>query len=110
MLDGTKFIAAASKYEGEPWDLITKGVEVKEALELLKLQPEETKNEAANFMLKLQEEVEEYLRDKNEEELADILEVLDAIIEENHFSWENILEIKRAKKKAGEDLRKKSSL
>lgn len=34
VLDGTKFIAAASKYEGEPWDLITKGVEVKEALEL----------------------------------------------------------------------------
>lgn len=30
---------------------------LKEALELLKLQPEETKNEAANFMLKLQEEV-----------------------------------------------------
>ena len=25
---------------------------------------------------------------KNEEELADILEVLDAIIEENHFSWD----------------------
>ena len=30
---------------------------LKEALELLKLQPEETKNEAANFMLKLQEDV-----------------------------------------------------
>lgn len=56
---------------------------------------------------KLQEEVEEYLRDKNEEELADILEVLDAIIEENHFSWENILEIKRAKKESRGGFKKK---
>ncbi len=30
---------------------------LKEALELLKLSPDETKSEAANFMLKLQEEV-----------------------------------------------------
>ncbi len=30
---------------------------LKEALELLKLSPDETKTEAANFMLKLQEEV-----------------------------------------------------
>ena len=30
---------------------------LKEALELLQLQPDETKSEAANFMLKLQEEV-----------------------------------------------------
>ena len=56
---------------------------------------------------KLQEEVEEYLRDKNEEELADILEVLNAIIEENHFSWENILEIKRAKKESRGGFKKK---
>ncbi len=56
---------------------------------------------------KLQEEVEEYLMGKNEEELADILEVLDAIIEENHFSWENILEIKRAKKESRGGFKKK---
>ena len=32
-LDGTKFIAAASKYEGEdPWDILEKGAEVKDAL------------------------------------------------------------------------------
>lgn len=30
---------------------------LKEALELLRLSPDETKNEAANFMLKLQEQV-----------------------------------------------------
>ena len=56
---------------------------------------------------KLQEEVEEYLMGKNEEELANILEVLDAIIEENHFSWENILEIKRAKKESRGGFKKK---
>ena len=56
---------------------------------------------------KLQEEVEEYLMGKNEEELADILEVLDAIIEENNFSWENILKIKRAKKESRGGFKKK---
>ena len=34
-LDGTKFIAAASKYEGdEPWDILEKGAPVKDALPL----------------------------------------------------------------------------
>ena len=32
-LDGTKFIAAASKYEGDdPWDILEKGAEVKDAI------------------------------------------------------------------------------
>ena len=43
---------------------------LKEALELLQLQPDETKCEAANFMLKLQEEV-----------AADVIERVYEIIE-----------------------------
>ncbi len=35
VLDGTKFIAAAIKYEGsEPWDILAKGAEVKDAVPL----------------------------------------------------------------------------
>lgn len=35
VLDGTKFIAAATKYEnGDPWDILTKDVEIKEAIPL----------------------------------------------------------------------------
>lgn len=35
VLDGTKFIAAAAKYKGEePYDIVTKGLDVKEALPL----------------------------------------------------------------------------
>lgn len=33
-LDGTKFIAAASKFEGDPWDILTKGAEIKDAIPL----------------------------------------------------------------------------
>ena len=47
---------------------------------------------------KLQEETEEYIMDKNEEELADILEVIDAIIESKHFSMEDIWKIKESKR------------
>ncbi|PID93932.1 MAG: NADH-dependent alcohol dehydrogenase [Bacteroidetes bacterium] len=32
VLDGTKFIAAAARYEGDPWDFFTKGVRVVDAL------------------------------------------------------------------------------
>lgn len=47
---------------------------------------------------KLQEEVSEYLEDENQEELADILEVIDAIIISKGFSKEKIMEIKQQKK------------
>ncbi len=33
-LDGTKFIAAASKFEGDPWDILIKGTEIKDAIPL----------------------------------------------------------------------------
>lgn len=46
---------------------------------------------------KLQEEVAEYLKDENEEELADILEVIDALIEANNFREEAIRKIKEEK-------------
>ena len=47
---------------------------------------------------KLSEEVNEFLIDKNEEELADILEVIDAIIEYKNFDKENIKKLKQKKK------------
>ena len=56
---------------------------------------------------KLQEETEEYIMDKNEEELADILEVIDAIIESKHFSMEDILKIKESKRKSRGGFQKK---
>lgn len=34
VIDGTKFVAAAMKYEGDPWDILAKGVRVKEAVPL----------------------------------------------------------------------------
>jgi NADP-dependent alcohol dehydrogenase len=34
VLDGTKFIAAAAEFDGEPWDILTKGAEVKSATPL----------------------------------------------------------------------------
>lgn len=34
VLDGTKFIAAAAEFEGEPWDILTKGATVKSATPL----------------------------------------------------------------------------
>ncbi|MFZ5927571.1 MAG: iron-containing alcohol dehydrogenase [Acidobacteriota bacterium] len=34
VLDGTKFIAAAIPFEGEPWDIVQKGAEVKSAVPL----------------------------------------------------------------------------
>ncbi len=46
---------------------------------------------------KLKEEVEELAKDVNEEEIADILEVLNAVIEEKGFSKDSIEE-KRIKK------------
>lgn len=34
VVDGTKFVAAASEYDGDPWDILAKGVKVKKALPL----------------------------------------------------------------------------
>ncbi len=47
---------------------------------------------------KLREEVEEFLEAENIEELADILEVLEAIYEFKGFPEKEILEIKQKKK------------
>jgi predicted house-cleaning noncanonical NTP pyrophosphatase (MazG superfamily) len=47
---------------------------------------------------KLVEEVNEYLEDENEQEIADILEVLDAIMKLKNFNKEKVLTIKEAKK------------
>lgn len=33
-LDGTKFIAAASKFEGDPWKILSEGAEIKDAIPL----------------------------------------------------------------------------
>ncbi|MDN4500793.1 iron-containing alcohol dehydrogenase [Alteromonadaceae bacterium BrNp21-10] len=34
VVDGTKFVAAAANFEGEPWDILAKGAEVKSAIPL----------------------------------------------------------------------------
>lgn len=46
---------------------------------------------------KLQEEVDEFLKDENQEELADILEVIEAIWMFKGFTLDDILEIKEKK-------------
>ena len=46
---------------------------------------------------KLVEEVEEFKRDESPEELADILEVLDAIVEHKGFDRKEIEKVKEAK-------------
>lgn len=47
---------------------------------------------------KLKEEVNEYISDNSIEELADILEVVDAIVQLNKFSWQEIVNKKNIKK------------
>lgn len=49
--------------------------------------------------LKLKEEVNEYLEAENIEELADILEVVDALIKLNNFDRKELNEMKEDKKK-----------
>lgn len=46
---------------------------------------------------KLLEEVNEYLKDDNEEEIADILEVIDAILDYKQITKEQITDIKNRK-------------
>ena len=48
---------------------------------------------------KLQEEVEEYLLEHNIEELADIIEVIEALAENQGSSLDKIMEIKQHKQK-----------
>lgn len=59
------------------------------------LLPEEYKKELDK---KLQEEVAEYLEDDNIEELADIVEVIEAILKYKKISLEDFRQIKREKK------------
>ncbi len=47
---------------------------------------------------KLREEVDEFLKSEDEEEIAEILEVLDAIITQHEFSKEDIMMAKDFKK------------
>ena len=57
-----------------------------------------TDEEYKNKLLeKLQEEVSKFITDKNEEELADIFEVIEHIITAFNFNKEKILEIKKKK-------------
>jgi predicted house-cleaning noncanonical NTP pyrophosphatase (MazG superfamily) len=46
---------------------------------------------------KLQEEVNEFMKDQNEEELADVLEVIDAICKFKNFDRTRIMEVKNEK-------------
>ena len=56
---------------------------------------------------KLYEEVEEYLSDDNIEELADIIEVIEALAENQDSSLDEIMEIKRHKQKKNGAFRNK---
>lgn len=56
---------------------------------------------------KLQEELTEYLQSKEQEELADLLEVLQALVKARDLSWEELEEIqtKKREKRGGFDQR-----
>ena len=56
---------------------------------------------------KLNEEVAEYQEDKSVEELADILEVIRAIVKAEGYSWEQLEEIRKAKEKKNGGFEKK---
>ena len=67
-----------------------------------------TDEEYKNKLLeKLQEEISEFIIDKNEEELADIFEVIEHIITTFNFNKEKIFEIKESKAKKNGKFRKK---
>ena len=67
-----------------------------------------TDEEYKNKLLeKLQEEISEFIIDKNEEELADIFEVIEHIITTFNFNKEKIFEIKEQKAEKNGKFRKK---
>ena len=67
-----------------------------------------TDEEYKNKLLeKLQEEICEFITDKNEEELADILEVIEHIITAFNFNKKRILEIREKKAKKNGKFNKK---
>ena len=67
-----------------------------------------TDEEYKNKLLeKLQEEMSEFIASKNEEELADIFEVIEHIIITFNFNKEKILEIKEQKAEKNGKFRKK---
>ena len=51
----------------------------------------------SRLIAKLQEEVEEFSEDQSEEELADIYEVLEAILEAKSFPKENVEDVRLKK-------------
>ena len=55
-------------------------------------------NYAAALKRKLEEEVEEYLTDNNIEELADIIEVVEALAENQGASLKDVMAIKERKR------------
>jgi len=73
--------------------------------EIIKKKGEECKTHIADekeywekLKEKLKEEVEELLKDENEDELADVLEVIDAICKYKNFDIENIKKIQKEKR------------
>ena len=67
-----------------------------------------TDEEYKNKLLeKLEEEISEFITDKNEEELADIFEVIEHIITTFNFNKEKIFEIKEQKAEKNGKFRKK---
>jgi len=51
----------------------------------------------ARLIAKLQEEIDEFSRDANEEEMADILEVLESIFEARSFSKSDVEDVRLKK-------------
>lgn len=49
---------------------------------------------------KLREEVEEWIKDSSVEEMADVFEVITAILENNHWTIEQIVAIQKEKREA----------
>ncbi len=49
------------------------------------------------LMEKLREEVEEFIEDPSKEEMADIMEVIYAILEQKKYSFEEIEEVRKEK-------------
>jgi predicted house-cleaning noncanonical NTP pyrophosphatase (MazG superfamily) len=47
---------------------------------------------------KLKEEVEEFLKDENKEEMADIFEVITAILEAKEWKLDDVIEIQKQKR------------